>query len=481
MADFSFISDPGNLSVSFTNLSTNAQNYVWDFGNGENSLEMNPTHVYLTADSFLVSLIALGACGTDTSTRMVETNCGPTISDFSFASDPANLSISFSNLSLNGSSFSWNFGDGTVSSQLNPTHIYPSPDSFQVALIAFGPCEVDTSYQMVEAACEPSMADFSFQLDTSNLKVQFTNLSQNVNQVEWFFGDGTGDVMPNPVHQYPYSDTFLVTLLAYGPCEIDTISKQVIPQCTGTKAAFSYSTDSLGLTVSFANFSLNADTYSWSLGDGTGSSEMNPVHQYDTPDNYEVIMVAYGACEIDTARAIIRPDCNVPGASLSAILDPSSLQATLTASLQGADAYVWHFDGGIGDSSLLNPTVSFPQSGLYTISLSVSNACGSATYCTQFYLPQLVLSSDPIAPLTFQWRVFPNPATERWWLEALSDISEEMEVHLLDLRGRILFRQNYRMNHQKVLEIPAAGLAAGRYWLRIMNEKGIQTIALQKG
>lgn len=55
-ADFSF---GGNeFTVDFTNNSTNATIYLWDFGDGNTSTENNPTHTYATGGTYMVNLTA---------------------------------------------------------------------------------------------------------------------------------------------------------------------------------------------------------------------------------------------------------------------------------------------------------------------------------------------------------------------------------------------------------------------------------------
>ncbi|MCP4215289.1 MAG: PKD domain-containing protein, partial [bacterium] len=56
----------GELQVDFSNASTNADAYTWDFGDGQSGIEMSPVHTYTEAGVYTISLIAQNECGTDT-------------------------------------------------------------------------------------------------------------------------------------------------------------------------------------------------------------------------------------------------------------------------------------------------------------------------------------------------------------------------------------------------------------------------------
>jgi hypothetical protein len=71
VAGFSF-EQTGNYFLQFTNTSTGASSYLWDFGSGNTSTEENPLAEFPFDDRYTITLIVQGACGSDTLTQTVE-------------------------------------------------------------------------------------------------------------------------------------------------------------------------------------------------------------------------------------------------------------------------------------------------------------------------------------------------------------------------------------------------------------------------
>jgi PKD repeat protein len=67
-------------TVSFSNTSTNATSYSWDFGDNNNNTStlQNPTHSYLVGGTYTVKLIATGAGGTNSTTKTVNVSAAYT-------------------------------------------------------------------------------------------------------------------------------------------------------------------------------------------------------------------------------------------------------------------------------------------------------------------------------------------------------------------------------------------------------------------
>jgi PKD repeat protein len=65
----------------------------------------------------------------------------------------SSLSVDFSNNSLYSNAWRWDFGDGTITTETSPTHIFPSPGIYSVTLTAINSCDSITITQSVELDC----------------------------------------------------------------------------------------------------------------------------------------------------------------------------------------------------------------------------------------------------------------------------------------------------------------------------------------
>jgi len=134
------------LTVEFTNTSNlgtgDLISYSWHFGDGETSDEENPTHVFLSADTFYVSLTVSTTNGTDISEYTTITVIEPIQPIATFIAEPdsgyAPLEVVFTNTSNLGtgelSHYLWRFGDGIISTEANPTHVYEESGEFEARL-----------------------------------------------------------------------------------------------------------------------------------------------------------------------------------------------------------------------------------------------------------------------------------------------------------------------------------------------------------
>nr|MBA2408071.1 gliding motility-associated C-terminal domain-containing protein [Chitinophagales bacterium] len=131
------------LSVTFINNSLDGFSYLWDFGDGSTSTEQSPGHIY-AAGLFDVALTVTSAEGCVSSVVFpgyieilpVPVADASVLEDISHPYDLSLATFHFQNNSLFADSYFWDFGDGTTSSETNPTHTYTSLDTFFAVLTA---------------------------------------------------------------------------------------------------------------------------------------------------------------------------------------------------------------------------------------------------------------------------------------------------------------------------------------------------------
>lgn len=138
IADFD-ASDNGcvPLTVNFTNHSTWATSYKWEFDDGSPvSSEINPTHVFREPGKYQVRLTTYGDGAEDVTYREIEVYPGPEVNmeiSPAFVMLPDAL-VHYYNTSKYGQRYLWSFGDGDTSDVFEPTHTYKELGTYDVSL-----------------------------------------------------------------------------------------------------------------------------------------------------------------------------------------------------------------------------------------------------------------------------------------------------------------------------------------------------------
>lgn len=148
------------------------------------------------------------------------------IADFIFA-DITGLNapqvVLFTNIDEENVVYNWSFGDGSFSSEVNPSHLYSTNGSYTVILAASVLGEnnevisdtIEKTIQLGEAYVTPLKAvmECSVVEGSIPLTVSFYNYSEGLyHAIQWDFGDGTGSIESNPIHIYTSIGTFKPTL-----------------------------------------------------------------------------------------------------------------------------------------------------------------------------------------------------------------------------------------------------------------------------
>ena len=134
--------------VLFNDLSTNSPiSWSWTFGDGGTSTDQNPTHEYTENGTFSVCLTATNATGNDTECQSVVISGVPITPSPDFDFIVAINEVSFTDASANEpTSWSWDFDDGSTSTDQNPIHIYTAVGNYEVCLISSNTAGTSSPY-----------------------------------------------------------------------------------------------------------------------------------------------------------------------------------------------------------------------------------------------------------------------------------------------------------------------------------------------
>jgi PKD repeat protein len=228
------------MRMNFVNRSTGATGYDWAMGNGTTSINTNPTTSYGTQGAFPVRLTAINSffCR-DTFLDTFRTYNQP-IADFTLTPQRGcqPLTVRFQNASTGATGrVLWDFGNGIIDTNANPTHIYERSGNFSPRLIVNnrGVCFDTITLANAVTVLERPTADFDPRdsiAERPNGIVIFTNRSLKSQSYVWDFGDNTNRVTHiNPIHRYNKAGESNVMLIAknLNGC-LDTVVKPVRPK-----------------------------------------------------------------------------------------------------------------------------------------------------------------------------------------------------------------------------------------------------------
>jgi PKD repeat protein len=202
-------------------------NWQYDFGDGNNSFNQNPTHTYTDTGSFIVTLITWDSAGCSsyfTLPQPVIVHPKPQASfTASVSSGCSPVIVSFTNTSTGYDSMFWDFGDGNTDTASNPTHTYTVPGNYFVTAIAmtqFGCSDTFILQQPILVNATPVAAfSASTQQGCPPVLTTFNNQSTYMAGAAfaWDFGNGNTSTQSNPQALFINPGYYTVTLIVTNP------------------------------------------------------------------------------------------------------------------------------------------------------------------------------------------------------------------------------------------------------------------------
>ena len=374
------------LTVQYMDESTNspsAWNWTFDGAQIPASNIQNPTATYDVPGLFEVILVATNAAGSGAESKLdyMEVLSEPIVD---FGTTVTGNTVVFTNTTLFGDTYMWDFGDGETSDLEQPTHTYDNGGTYNVTLTVMNTCGSKNVSNMVSII---SAFQASFDADTISgcapLTVVFENTSSaGATSWAWSFegGNPSASSMENPSITYNTAGEFNVTLIISDGTENDTLTMDnYISVGDVPSGDFTFTRNILEASFNATVFGQNY--ISWDFGDGSaGSNDEDPSHIYSTEGAYMVTMEAGNDC--DTLRITKEVYVfDIPMATFNSSVTSLCEQedVTFTASPTGDSlTYAWTFDGGSPSMSAdASPVITYSTSGTYNVELTVSSPSGS--------------------------------------------------------------------------------------------------------
>ncbi len=414
VAAFAFDTVCANAATSFTDQSTAAVAWAWDFGDAATSSSNSPTHTYASSGTYTVTLIVTNTFGcTDTISHSIIVNPNP-VSLYAATTACHTYATVFTDQSTAAISWSWNYGDATTNDTTqSPSHIFANPGNYTVSLLVtnvFG-C-TNSSSQTVTVLPQP-VADFNFNTVCARQSVQFMDATVGAAMTNWHwdFGDGTPiSTVQNPIHIYTLGGNYNVTLIVGNSSGCaDTIVKPVIVNTVPTPL-FTANIGCLGTITNFTDQSTDSvaiSTWFWDFNDGNNSTSQSPNYQYLAIGNYNVTLTVTNISGCDSSITLPVNINPVPVAAFTS--DTICLGAATVfadVSTGSPSQWTWNFGDGSAVNTTENPTHAYATAGTYSVSLLVAN--GST--CLDSIIHNVIVKPLPTAAFAFD-TVCANAAT----------------------------------------------------------------------
>jgi PKD repeat protein len=421
-----FIAHPDSANpnnIYFYDLSTpigTINSWLWDFGDNSTSTLQNPQHSYNASGSYYVCLTitsqisSTGAMCTSTFCDSVWVGSGGMPCYASFQSTQVNASDSthFFNTSFGitaSTTYFWDFGDGSTSTDENPIHLYASSGYYTVCLTitdTITNChdtECHTIFVSIGATQPCTLMGVSVMLDSTTMLMEATWDSNYAYQ--WTNGLNT-----QHTQYYPYWCVHIIDVTT--GCDTVICDTNITnPPC---QAHFFSSPAWMPNTYEFYDYSIGFPTnWLWDFGDGTTSTLQNPTHTYQNTASgfYLVCLTIYEYDPVTQAlicsdtycdSIYIQNQSSCSASFYSQDLGNNTIQIINTSNPNTPMPFptvgVWNWDMGDGTTYTMgSPTHTYSSPGTYYVCveyLFINIATGDT--CISNFCDSVTVTSGPI-------------------------------------------------------------------------------------
>jgi PKD repeat protein len=316
-----------------------------------------------------------------------------------------------------GTSYFWDFGDGTTSTDANPVKVYNRSGNFRIHLEVRNGSDNAFVEKFIDVMPKPNVS-FNTLKGTYDGKsytfISSSTIESGTMNYFWSFGDGTTSNSINPTKAFTAAGSYNVKLIVTSDfgCKdsITEVINQGVAVCPSPVSAFTVNTPEQCKNTNRFNFTNTSSvssgslTYAWDFGDGTSSTDANPVKIYVLKGSYTVKLTVTnslnGTCSTSVTSLIkvVGPEAKfVPNPVSEQCLKNNLVNFTNESSVAGNGVtYNWNFADG-ATATTANPTHTYTNAGTYNVSLAVYDP---VTNCTDTAYVPVKMYPSPVASFT---------------------------------------------------------------------------------
>ncbi|HIF14908.1 MAG TPA: T9SS type B sorting domain-containing protein, partial [Bacteroidetes bacterium] len=450
------------LAVTFNIMNEqNVNNFFYDFADGTNFGTGDTTiHYYDQVGTFYPSLWISDSLGCSYFFPSYDSVfIEPVKADFSVGTPNEGcrpLNTTFSDLSINATSWQWDFGDGDTDSIQNTSHNFDSSGNFNVTLIIIdsvtkctdtlireNAIDVYELYAIITADTLQGCSPFSINFNDNSTSESF------VTKWAWDFGTGFFDSTPIPpdvLFSNTIDTSYTVELWIEDNEGCQDSTQLIIDLNLYPKVAFTTDTNIScpGMAISFSNLTIadSGSIYTWHFGDSLTSDRIHPFHTYWENGFYDITLnvITPAGCDstlkIDSFLYILsRPKITISGGQALTINETAQLFAS------GGITYSWTPQTGLNDPYIPNPVADPDDTTIYVVSVIDTNNCENKDSLTLI----VTIPEEPLALIPDAFS--PNGDGQNDYLTIIDyDIETLSYFKVYNRWGQLLFETNSLSN-----------------------------------
>ena len=439
--------------------------------------------------------------------------------NFTYQQDPSTGTYYFAApffSDTNNTIYTWSFENGNAYG-FGPyaTHNYSQSMTDVVTLFVYGIdstliCTSSQTIQVVVDTIPASTCPIFYSYNPSDLNTITFSVPGSNYPSTWNFGDSTVTTGFEVSHTFPGPGNYLVCMNITGggfvcdDCVNVTVFGDTIVNPVDCNANFYASTSALVGYFIPTGYN-NNDTYSWTFGDGSSSTEMYPYHTYNEAGVYDVCLtVTNESCFENFCQQVIIPESNViPGDSSCnayyVVSQENPFEVSVVNLTSGNDlTFNWTISSGLITISATGayPEMNIESTGNFVLCLTVSNANGcSSTYCDSIVVGENGMIGGKVSAAGFvinvvspqtltgyevagindhssvTFNTYPNPFTDVLTISAEGTSIRSFEIFSVD--GKKVMQGAINGN---VETVNTSTLNKGIYMLGLVDNNGARTV-----